>query len=742
MSKSGVLTVKVLGDARNFEKTMGSIGKTAATAFAAVGVAAAAGAVKAIGAFTKFEGQMNEVFTLLPGITQDAMDGMTSEVKNFSKEFGVLPDKVVPALYQALSAGVPKDNVFEFLETAQKAAKGGVTELATAVDGISSVVNAYGSDVVNAAQASDLMFTAVRLGKTNFEQLSASLSNVTPIASGLGVKFEDVAAALAAMTAKGTPTAQATTQLRQLFVELSKAGGKTAKTFEDIAGKSFQQFIAEGGNTADALDLMKQAADESGVQLQDLFGSVEAGAAALSLASGTGFEDALGEMGNAAGATDAAFDRMMQGLGPLIDKAKAFAAVLLIDIGQKLAPVIYAAMDRIRQGFALLSDWWAANGPTIMTQVYAVRDAIIGWINDVRPAIESWVINVLGSVTAWWSANGPTIVAAAESLRAGIAKAAEGMVRAVQFVVDQWDKFKVAIIAGAAIMAPHYAALAAAAVASSVKQIAAWVATQAAAIKSAVVHSAQVVAMIAKWALLAPTAVGYAALVVGAWVSTQAAAIQAAVVSAAQFAIQIAKWVALAAAATANAAVVAAAWLISMGPIVLVVAAVAGLAVAFVKNWDTIKSAVLTGVQFVVDKFLWFAEKIVGAAAAAFGWVPGVGEKLRGAEHAIAAFRDRANAELSAIRDRDILVTIQGRWNIPPPPIPRNISSRGGGLAGLYHAGGTFNAARPGGEGLVMLRDRERVVTPEAPSGPSVVTLDDRSVDRLARAMLQMARAN
>lgn len=60
------------------------------------------------------------------------------------------------------------------------AAVGGVTELETAVDGITSVVNAYGDDVLSAAEASDLMFTAVKLGKTDFTQLSASLFNVIP----------------------------------------------------------------------------------------------------------------------------------------------------------------------------------------------------------------------------------------------------------------------------------------------------------------------------------------------------------------------------------------------------------------------------------------------------------------------------------------------------------------------------------------------------------------------------------
>ena len=261
----------------------------AKVAGAAVGAAAIGIGVAGTMAFVDFERSMNEVFTLVPGTSQKAMDAMTNDVKNFAKEFGVLPDKVVPALYQALSAGVPSGNVFEFLEVAQKAAKGGVTDLTTAVNGISSVMNAYGAETVNATQASDLMFTAVRMGKTTFEEMSTALFQVTPTAAALGVKFGDVTAALASMTAQGVPTSVATTQLRQLFVELSKEGTKTSDVFEKISGKSFKKFVAEGGNTQQALQMLEKHAADTGVGVNDLFGSVEAGSAALSL-TGKGTE--------------------------------------------------------------------------------------------------------------------------------------------------------------------------------------------------------------------------------------------------------------------------------------------------------------------------------------------------------------------------------------------------------------------------------------------------------------------
>ncbi len=327
--------------------TQKKISKQAKMVGAAVGAAAIGIGIAGTMAFVDFERSMNEVFTLVPGTSQQALDAMTKNVKKFSTEFGVLPEKVVPALYQALSAGVPQDNVFAFLETAQKAAKGGVTDLTTAVNGISSVVNAYGADTINATQASDLMFTAVRMGKTTFEEMSNALFNVNPIAAALGVKFGDVTAAMSAMTAQGIPTNVATTQLRQLFVELSKEGTKTSDVFEKISGKSFKEFVAEGGNTQQALLLLEEYAKKTGVGINDLFGSVEAGSAALSL-TGKGtetFSKNLDAMGKSAGATDGAFTQMDKGLGPVIDKFKAFAAVLLIEIGTKVAPIIENLVD-------------------------------------------------------------------------------------------------------------------------------------------------------------------------------------------------------------------------------------------------------------------------------------------------------------------------------------------------------------------------------------------------------------
>lgn len=337
---------------RGVDASMGgvksSLSRMAGVATAALGSIAVGSFLKTtFSAVTDFQGRMNEVFTLLPGISGKAMGAMTEQVKGFATQFGVLPDSVIPALYQSLSAGVPKENVFAFLETAQKAAKGGVTDLTTAVDGISSVVNAYGKDVVSATKASDLMFTAVKVGKTTFGELSSALFNVTPAAAAAGVNLETVTAAISALTAQGVPTSVATTQIRTAIVELTQGAGKAGKAFTEVAGKSFPEFIKGGGTLQRALQLLEKEATKNGSSLLDMFGAVEGGQAALAL-TGKGtetFSKNLAEMAKAAGATDIAFAQMDQGIGPRLDKLKARFAVFSIGVGEALVPVVEKLLD-------------------------------------------------------------------------------------------------------------------------------------------------------------------------------------------------------------------------------------------------------------------------------------------------------------------------------------------------------------------------------------------------------------
>ena len=373
-----------------YGKSVAKMGATAGLAFAGV---AAGIATKGVSAFADFEKGMNEVLTLLPNAGEEAFGDLSKQVKDFSKEFGVLPDKAIPALYSALSAGVPKDNVFEFMEVAQKAAKGGVTELETAVDALSSVVNAYGTESMSAAESSDLLLTAVRLGKTTFEELAGEIYKVAPIASSVGVPFENLTASIAVLTSQGVPTAQSATMLKGALAELAKEGTKADTAFREFAGEGLSTFLEGGGTFEEAIMGMAAQADTAGVSVLDLFGSVEAGQAILSLTSdgGAAFSSVLDQMGESSGATQAAFETMDTGMSASFDKIKANLSVLAIDIGERLAPHVATATEFILEGFQKLQPVLASAREVVSEWAAEVSERLAPAMERAREVIEKVV---------------------------------------------------------------------------------------------------------------------------------------------------------------------------------------------------------------------------------------------------------------------------------------------------------------------------------------------------------------
>lgn len=73
---------------------------------------------------------------------------------------------------------------------------------------------------------------------------------------------------------------------------------------------------------------------------------------------------------------------------------------------------------------------------------------------------------------------------------------------------------------------------------------------------------------------------------------------------------------------------------------------------ALIKAWSKVAPFVLDFlIKPIVDGFLAFAETIVGAAASAFSWVPGLGDKLAGAKSAIEDFRSKATDAIGKAAD-------------------------------------------------------------------------------------------
>ncbi|KKN51419.1 hypothetical protein LCGC14_0623160 [marine sediment metagenome] len=466
---------RVSGKLNKMSGTASALGGILKKGALAGGVAIAGLGIASLKMAADFDKAFGEVTTLVD-LPESQIAGLRSGIKDMAREMGVDAVQATEALYSAISAGVDPSNAIEFLKTNTKLAVGGVTDLNTAVDLTTTVLNAFGLAQEDLTSVSDVLFTGVRLGKTTVEELGGAMFNVAPVAAAAGVSIEEVTAAMAVLTASGTPTSVAATSIRQAIAELGKEGTVANKNFKDIAGVGFREFIAGGGDMVGAMDLLKKAAKEQGVAISDLFGSIEAGTAAQILA-GSGqqaFADALDATRNATGATDAAYEKMNATFSRQFALLKGELKGAMLELGEKLLPLLISGMQRltpwlrekIPQAVDVMRQAWENVRPTvelvgavlatlariIADDVLPIMTKIFNFLNDNREILAALAIAIglalVPAFVAWAVAAGAAAIATIAAtlpiiaIVAAIALLVFGIIKLVQ----NWDKVTAFIV--------------------------------------------------------------------------------------------------------------------------------------------------------------------------------------------------------------------------------------------------------------------------------------------------------
>lgn len=356
--KAGDSAAKAKGKIKGTSSAMTAAQKSAKAAAKAIGVLALSyasfqTAAVAVRQAREFNAALAETSTLIEG-TPAQMEALSGSARDLASAFGGTATAQVQAFYQAISAGAGSiEDASILLESANKLAIGGVTGVETAVDALTTAMNAYAASGLTAADASDALFVGIKAGKTTAAELSAALGNIVPIASSVGVSFDEVVAATAALTTQGQSTSVAVTGLRGVLAGILKPTSEAVK-LSDRLGLSFNTQALQAQGLSGFLDSVITATGGSQEQMAQLFGSVEALNAVLAFAGGAGdaFADTLGDMGSKAGATDEAYEKMASSLDQRWSRAVAAGSDVLLGLGNILLTVVVPVLETAA-GFAV-----------------------------------------------------------------------------------------------------------------------------------------------------------------------------------------------------------------------------------------------------------------------------------------------------------------------------------------------------------------------------------------------------
>lgn len=257
--------------------------------------------VQSVQAAHDFEISLAEITTIGQGVFT-TIDNTADAVLGLSEKFGLPALKVAEGLYQTLSNQVTTAaNATKFLDDALGLSIAAVSSTSAAVNALSSIINSYGLSAANAGDLSAKLFKIVELGRLRLEDIGNSLGRVTVVAAELGVSFDEVGAAIAAITVQGVKPAEALTQISSVMQALIKPSEALKATLANLGFTDVQAAIQATGGV---FNLLKKIIDSTGGSLEVLgeeFRNVRAlrGVLGLLANDADSFNKSLEAIGNA-----------------------------------------------------------------------------------------------------------------------------------------------------------------------------------------------------------------------------------------------------------------------------------------------------------------------------------------------------------------------------------------------------------------------------------------------------------
>jgi hypothetical protein len=271
-----------------------------------------------IAPYQEFDQQLRNIGTL--GVKN--FEDFRNEAINLATTVPDTVAGVTEAVYNAISAGAIRvvdgqadiASGMTFIEQASKLAVAGLSTTNDAVKGLAAVTNAYGTNVLSASRAADILFGTVKSGVTTIPELNNSLAQFVPISAAAGIGLEEVTGALATLTKQGVPTAQAATQIRAAISELMAPGAQLASVMKE-AGVSMESLQEEGLQVS--MNKIGDTMARLGTDAANTFGSIESVQFALATTGDNAgkFASDIEAISASVGSVDEAFNIAGQGIG-------------------------------------------------------------------------------------------------------------------------------------------------------------------------------------------------------------------------------------------------------------------------------------------------------------------------------------------------------------------------------------------------------------------------------------------
>jgi TP901 family phage tail tape measure protein len=386
---------------------------------------AAGAAIVAVGAFavdaTKGALQFN-----------DGMAKVNVTARLGKQELGALGDRLkalplygtdlqaIPESFnRIISATGDVNKSTDIMAVSLKAARANFGDLDVTANAIVNTMGSAGDEFANATQVSDMLTKTMQLGNAEFNDLANYLPRIIPYAKQLGFTTNEVAGAMATLTAKGQTADQVSMLLQNTFTALGDTKKRAnIQKFVDVfdANGKIKPFAEVFTNLRKGIDGMtnKELAEFKGALDLD----AQAGAAFQGLIMNSELlTKNIGDIKNAAGETTKALTAGAKPAADNIallkekwDKAKNAFGDKLIPVWDKITDgfvKVVAGFEKLEEKTGIFSAAWK-----ILTSI--VKIAFSPFLRMWQVA--KWVSSALGSLGSYLQEKFPNAMAIASKV--------------------------------------------------------------------------------------------------------------------------------------------------------------------------------------------------------------------------------------------------------------------------------------------------------------------------------------
>ena len=360
MAKLNDINVKVGADIADFQKQMARVERDLRrsgrrmqrlgedlTATLTLPLAAAGAA--SLKFATDFERSFTKINTLV-GVSGDQLDQFREGIGQLSSEVAQSQTDLSDALFAITSAGQRGAAALDTLEQASKASAIGLGETVDIARAAVAATTAYGEANLSTGEAIDKLTAIVREGNLEASELAPRLGQILPIASQLGVSFDEVGANIATFTRLGVSAGESVTGLKSLLSSLVKPSKDAEKAAAEL-GISFDDIrksVQERGLAA-TLNQLIEAYDGNVTALSRLFPNVEGLVNALGTAGAQGedYVKIVDSIRNSNGLVNESFETVSETADFKLRKSLIQLQNVGIQLGSVLVPVVTDLLDAV-----------------------------------------------------------------------------------------------------------------------------------------------------------------------------------------------------------------------------------------------------------------------------------------------------------------------------------------------------------------------------------------------------------